>query len=76
MSDYRIVINEQTRQYRVERRRWWGWGFVMDASGTDYATFARYEDARGFVCKRLQADNRPHRRWQVVDACARECPSG
>ena len=43
MTDYRIVFNEETRRYRVERRRWWGWSFLMEAAGEDYATFADFE---------------------------------
>ena len=76
MIDFRIVFNEQSGRYRVERRRWWGWGFVLDRSGEDYATFDRFEDAQRFVCaRRLPRKARP-RRWRVVDNCTHPCADG
>ena len=33
MTDYRIVFNVQTARYRIERRRLWGWTFVMTDDG-------------------------------------------
>ena len=76
MSDYRVVLNEQTGLYRVERRRWWGWTFVMDPSGDEYLSFRRYRDAMCFVCRRRrQQQRRPYRRWKVVNFCERLCPS-
>lgn len=72
MSDYRIVHNEQTNLYRVERRGWTGWTFVRDAQGGDYATFVTCEDARRFVCRQRRRASAP-RRWEVIDLCSRRC---
>lgn len=70
MSDCRIVYNEKTGLYRVERRGWMGWTFVMDEARHDYATFERYEDARRFACEAQERRaTRQHRRWKVVDFC-------
>ena len=69
MSDYRIVFNEQTGRYRVERRSWWSWDFVYDASGEGYATFDSLQQAREFVCREHGKAAPAHRRWRVVDPC-------
>jgi len=74
MTEYRIVFNERTGRYRVERRRWWGWGFVMDAAGEDYLSFADYRDAQCFVCRQRRPLSGEQRRWKVVDPCERLCP--
>ena len=76
MSDCRIVLNEQTGRYRIERRHWWGWSFVMAESGEHYATFDRCEDARDYACRHRRRSAAGQRRWRVVDLCARSCPSG
>lgn len=74
MSDYRIVFNEQTECYRVERRGWLGWSFVMNAAGDDYVSFSRYADARRFVCRATRHRRYGgQRRWKVVDLCSRPC---
>lgn len=70
MSDYRIVHNEQTDQYRVERRGWAGWVFVRDPASNDYATFSSFEDARQFMCRRRRRDT-DTRRWKTVSICSR-----
>ncbi|MCB1802671.1 MAG: hypothetical protein KDI82_13350 [Gammaproteobacteria bacterium] len=71
MSDYRIVFNEHTEKYRVERRGLFGWQFVMDQSGTDYLTFDSRETAQQYVCatRQVGAGRQSQRRWQVVDTC-------
>lgn len=69
MSECRIVFNDQTGFYRVERRRWWGWSFVLDSTGEHYVSFGCFEDAREFVCKQLQRRNSSHRRWKVIGIC-------
>lgn len=71
MSDYRVVFNEHSGRYRVERRYWWGWGFVMDPSGKDYATFEHCRDARRFICERQTGKPGAPRRWRVVGDCGR-----
>lgn len=74
MSECRIVFNDQTDLYRVERRRWWGWSSVLDSSGEHYASFECCEDAREFVCKHMQRKNSSHRRWKVIGICGAFCP--
>ena len=76
MSDFRIVYNERTDLYRVEKRGWAGWSFVMDEKGGDYATFRSCSAAKRFICHR-QGSRRAasFRRWQVVDGCRRPCPT-
>ena len=75
MSDYRIVYNEQTDLYRVERRGWAGWSFVMDKTVGDYATFRSCQAAKRFICRRQRGRPASSRRWQVVDGCRRPCPT-
>jgi len=69
MSEYRIVFNEQSGRYRVERHGWAGWTFVTADSGEDYLTFDSYEAARRFVCARRRTGHDTGRRWRVVDLC-------
>ena len=71
MSDYRIVHNQQTDQYRVERRGWVGWVFVRDPESKDYATFSNFEDARQFMCRRRRRATAA-RRWKAVGLCSRQ----
>ena len=72
MSGFRIVFNEQTRRYRIEQRRWWGWDFVRDEAG-EYATFDDCEQARRHLCLELPARRGRFRRWRVLDLCHRPC---
>ena len=72
MTDYRIVFNVQTARYRIERRRLWGWTFVMTDDGRDYLGFDRYVDAREHLCRRLRRSDDAQRRWRVVDPCGCE----
>lgn len=69
MAEYRIVVNEQTDKFRIERRGWWTWGFVMNDSKDDYATFDSYEAARDYVCKHLLRQQSGWRRWRVLGPC-------
>lgn len=69
MPDYRIVYNEQTARYRIERRGWAGWTFVTADRGSNYLTFDSYEAARRFVCERCRPTRGEGRRWKVVDPC-------
>ena len=72
MPDYRIVFNEHSGQYRIERRSLWGWSFLTDGGGREYLTFADYEAARRHLCRRLKRRVHTHRRWRVLDLC--RCP--
>ena len=69
VSKYRIVFNEETGVYRVERRHWWGWSFVMDAAGEDYLGFASRREAECYICLQRRQPLLRYRRWQVVDLC-------
>jgi len=71
--NWRIVHNEQTGLYRIERRRWWGWDFVPDTATGDYMNFNDFESARRWGCRNLVCDHQRSRRWQIVDTC--NCPS-
>ena len=73
MPDYRIVFNERTVQYRIERRRLWGWSFVMDDQGRDYLTFADYQAACRHLCALRDRRGDTHRRWRVLEPC--HCPN-
>jgi hypothetical protein len=69
MTDYRIVHNAQTGRYRIEQRRWWGWDFVLDPTGTHYVTFESLDEARGFACRALAGKPPANRRWKVISPC-------
>lgn len=73
MTKYRIVYNEQTKRYRVERRSWFGWTFLLDDAGAEYATFESCEAARRFACLRQRRQKVQRRRWQVIDLCGAPC---
>lgn len=75
MPDCRIVFNEHSGRYRIERRRWWGWAFVMDQSGEDYLNFDTFQDALHFACRQLPRKPARHRRWKVIDICRQLCPA-
>ncbi|MCB1725189.1 MAG: hypothetical protein H6959_06775 [Chromatiaceae bacterium] len=76
MFAYRIVFNEHVGKYRVERRGWLGWHFVMDADGNDYLTFDNRDDAQAFVCANRGLAGRFNSRWRVVDPCCTVGPEG
>ena len=66
---YRVVLNDQSGRYRVERKGWLGWSFVQAESG-DYLGFESLEQARAWVREHQQcSDNTGPRRWRVVDCC-------
>lgn len=69
MSDYRIVFNERSGEYRIERRLLWGWSFVMADEGHDYLTFDDYDAARRYLCRHLYRRKESRRRWRVLDPC-------
>jgi hypothetical protein len=66
---YRVVINDQTGRYRVEKREWLGWNFVRDEAG-DYLGFDGIEQARAWINERCRSSQTGPRRWRVVDCCA------
>jgi hypothetical protein len=66
---YRIVHNEQSAAYRVEKRGWLGWAFVSDPQTGDYLGFDSLEDARTWVRSRVQHGNGASRRWKIVSDC-------
>ena len=66
---YRIVHNEQTDSYRVERRGVLGWAFVSDPQTGDYLGFADVDEARAWVRNRTRPDDGVARRWKVVSEC-------
>lgn len=74
MSDYRIVYNEQTARYRVEKRGLMGWSFVTANRGGDYLTFDSCEAARRYICTRRRRLRDSGRRWKVVDPCHGDRP--
>jgi len=70
--NWRIVYNNQTHRYRIEKKRWWGWDFVADDSAGDYISFSDLAAAKRWACQHLgQRIQRPCR-WQIVDASG--CP--
>lgn len=74
MTEYRIVFNEQTGLYRVEKKHWWGWVFVTDAAGEDYLSFPDCRAAQRYVCQQQRLQQSRPRRWRVVDLCDCLCP--
>lgn len=67
---FRIVHNQQTNRYRVEKRGFFGWNFVADPSGGDYLSFTDAESARAWICRQTtRRDADANRRWKVVTDC-------
>ena len=71
--NWRIVYNKETRRYRIEQKRWWGWDFVVNASAGEYISFTDLADAKRWACHHLGQQRQTAQRWQVVDASG--CPS-
>ena len=67
---YRIVHNEQTDVYRVEKRSWLGWAFVSDPQTGDYLGFVDIDEARRWVRRKIRRNHSSSRRWQVVSDCS------
>jgi hypothetical protein len=67
---YRIVHNEQTRTYRVEKHGFLGWSFVTDPESRDYLDFDSLEAARNWVQQRRPIRTSDTRRWKVVSDCS------
>jgi hypothetical protein len=66
---YRIVHNEQTGNYRVEKRGLLGWAFVSDPQTRDYLGFADAESARRWIRSKTRQNDNSARRWRVVSDC-------
>lgn len=66
---YRIVHNEQTDSYRVEKRGVLGWAFVSNPQTNDYLNFKDLNAARNWVCSRVRRNDNNNRRWKVVADC-------
>jgi hypothetical protein len=66
---FRVVFNDQSGRYRVERKGWFGWNFVQDESG-QYVGFDTLEQARAWVREHqnCRGTGGP-RRWRIVDCC-------
>jgi hypothetical protein len=69
MDNLRIVHNARTGKFRIERRRLWGWSFIMNDAGDDYLTFEKFDDAQDHLCARNRPSPAGDRRWEVVPAC-------
>lgn len=65
---YRVVFNDQTGRYRVERKGWFGWSFVEDEAG-NYLGFETVEQARAWVRNHSTCAGSGPRRWRVVGCC-------
>ena len=67
---FRIVHNEQTDLYRVEKRGPFGWSFVDNPDTHDYLNFDDLDSARAWICQQTQKRTDRNRRWKVVSDCA------
>ena len=66
---YRIVHNALTDSYRVEKRGFFGWSFVIAQGTGDYLQFDDLDSARKWVANvQVKNDDRT-RRWKVVTEC-------
>jgi len=68
-SMYRIVHNEQTDTYRVEKRGVLGWAFVSNPQTGDYLGFDDVSEARNWIRSNTRRDDQHGRRWKVVSEC-------
>ena len=66
---YRIVHNEVTELFRVEKRGLLGWEFVIDSETRDYLSFGDLDSAKCWVRDHTEAAT-DARRWRVVTDCA------
>jgi len=66
---YRIVYNEQTDTYRVEKRGLLGWAFVNDPQTGDYLSFHDIGKARHWVKNKVRRNDENNRRWKIVAEC-------
>ena len=66
---YRIVHNQQTSAYRVEKKGFFGWNFVQDPDTGDYLRFADADAACRWIELQNPRKRDTARRWQVVSEC-------
>ena len=66
---FRIVHNQQTHRYRVEKRGFFGWNFVTDPITGDYLSFTDTDAARAWICQQIRRGSDQNRRWKVVTEC-------
>ena len=66
---YRVVYNEQTDTYRVEKRGLLGWSFVSDPQTGNYLGFDDADKACRWVRRKTRRDEGYSRRWKVVSEC-------
>ena len=66
---YRIVHNQQTDSYRVEKRGFLGWNFVSDEITGDYLQFGDLDAAQRWMQSACGTRNQDSRRWKVVTEC-------
>lgn len=62
----RIVYNEFSDQYRIERKRWWGWSFISEPGGVHYLAFDTLESAEDWLERCFKNQTRDSRRWRPV----------
>lgn len=66
---YRIVHNEQSGVYRIEKRGLLGWAFVSDQDTGDYLGFSDLHAARSWVCNATRTRHNESRRWKIIADC-------
>lgn len=66
---YRIVHNELTGAYRVEKRGLLGWAFVTSQDSGDYLDFDSYDQACRWIGRKNSAEKPSGRRWKTVSVC-------
>lgn len=66
---YRIVHNEQTSTYRIEKKRFFGWSFVQDPDSGDYLRFSDMDSACRWLNTQDRRQQSDSRRWKVVADC-------
>lgn len=62
----RIVYNQYGEQYRIERKRWFGWGFISEPGGLHYLAFDTLEKAEDWVERCFKNRDRTSKRWRTV----------
>lgn len=62
----RIVYNKFSDQYRIERKRWFGWGFIAEPGGLHYRSFDTLEKAEDWIERCFRNRDRDSRRWRTV----------
>ena len=66
---YRLVHNEQTNTYRVEKRGLLGWAFVTNPRSDGYLGFNRLDAARAWIRNQSPKNVDDNRRWKIIQDC-------